>query len=41
LAGPGEGRDHDVLPLHVKVPIWFVLVAASWLGVYLAISLIF
>lgn len=41
FAGSHEDGGEETLPLYVKAPVWVVLLAASWVGVYFALSLIF
>lgn len=33
--------EEDIVPLTWSIPAWIVLAAASWGGVYLAVSLLF
>jgi hypothetical protein len=33
--------EDDLVPLTWSIPAWLVLAAASWAGVYFAISLVF
>ena len=33
--------EEDFVPLTWSIPAWLVLAAASWMGVYLAVSLVF